>query len=446
MAGVAATGLAIRHQPGSHEGARLEAGQVPTALRAFWADGFFASAQDAFILAYLPLLAHSLGASATQIGVLSASQALGAMLALYPGAIASRRAASRRWMVVFYAGVLGRLLLLLSAFVVAFNQGQLALYAIIVIFTLRAFLVNFVVPAWTSLAGDIIPEGLRARYFASRNFAIQMALLAFTPLGGLLLDWWGFPGGYVVALCVSFILGMCATLAYQLIPEPQARPVAERKPTNFGRVFANRRFQKFMLATFALQFTTMIAGPFFTVYLDDSLGASNFQIGWLTTASALAALGGQLFFGDLLARRGSLWLTRVAMVVLPALPFMWVFATEQWMVLFPNIIGGAMWSAFNLANFQALLEFSPEDEREQYTAAFHMTMFSAFFLAPFLGGLLVDQWGYKFVFAVSGGGRVIATLLFLFVVTMPARARNRVRQPEAPKAADAPELAGAAGG
>jgi MFS family permease len=75
-----------------------------------------------------------------------------------------------------------------------------------------------------------------------------------------------------------------------------------------------------------------------------------------------------------------------------------------------------------------------------------MTMFSAFFLAPFLGGMLVDQWGYKFVFALSGGGRVIATLLFLFVVTMPARARNRVRRPEAPKATNAPELANAAGG
>jgi hypothetical protein len=47
--------------------ARLIAG-VPTALRAFWVDGFFAAAQDAFILAYLPLLASALGASATQIG------------------------------------------------------------------------------------------------------------------------------------------------------------------------------------------------------------------------------------------------------------------------------------------------------------------------------------------------------------------------------------------
>lgn len=423
MAGVAATGLAIGQDHGAHEGARLEARRVPTALRAFWADGFFASAQDAFILAYLPLLAHALGASGTQIGLLSASQALGALLALYPGALVSRRAASRRWIVVFYAGVLGRMLLLLSALVVALMHGQAALYAIIIIFTVRSFLANFVVPAWTSLAADIIPEGLRARYFASRNFAIQMALLGFTPLGGLLLDSWGFPGGYVVALCTSFILGMCATLAYQLIPEPPARPIAERPPMQIGRVLSNRRFVVFVGATFSLHFTTMIAGPFFNVYLDDSLEASKFQIGWLTTSSAVAALAGQLLFGDIMARRGSLWLSRISLFVLPTLPFMWVVLTEPWMVLFPNIIGGAMWSAFNLANFQQLLEYSPDEEREQYAAVFHMTVFLALFLAPFLGGLLVDQVGYRTVFAVSGAGRLIATGLFLFVVTSAVKGR-----------------------
>ena len=437
MAGVAATGLALRSLPNDHAGARLEARKVPAALRAFWVDGFLSSAQDAFILAYLPLLAHALGASAMQIGILSASQALGSMLALYPGAIAARRASSLRWIVVLYAGIVGRLLLLLMALTVAINQGQLALYVIIALVTARAFLANFVVPAWTSLAADIIPNAMRARYFASRNFAGSVALLTFTPFGGLLLDSWGLPGGYVVALCVSFILGMGATLAYQRIPEPPARTLDERPPMHFRRVFSNPRFRMFMLATFALQFTTMIAGPFFTVYLDTGLGASNFQIGWLTTASALAGLCGQLIFGDVMARRGSLWLSRVSLFVLPTLPFMWVFATEPWMIIFPNAIGGAMWAAFSLANFQSLLELSPEDEREQYTAVFHTTMFAAFFLAPFLGGFLVDHIGYRAVFAISGSGRLIALALFLFAVGGPAREKLRARRPsvEAARAA-----------
>lgn len=428
MAGVAATGLALRHEPGDHDGSRLEANRVPIALRAFWADGFFAAAQDAFILAYLPLLAAALGANALQIGLLSASQSFGAMLALYPGALAARKASSRRWMVVFYAGILARLLLLASALVVALASGQTALYLVIVLFAVRAFLGNFTVPAWTSLAADIIPDALRAKYFASRNFAIQMALLAVTPLGGLVLDWWGFPGGYVVALAVSFALGMCATVAYALIPEPPRREAPASAPLRPAQLLRKPRFRTFLVATFALHFATMIAGPFFNVYLKEDLGASNFDVGWLTTSSAVSALIGQLVFGEMMARRGSLWLTRMSLVVLPTLPIMWVFITEPWMVLAPNIIGGLMWAAFNLANFQGLLDVTPEEEREQYVALFHISVFFALFVSPFIGGAIIDWIGYRAAFAISGTGRLVATGLF-FLAIVPA-ARGGVRADE----------------
>ena len=293
MAGVAATGLAIRQQPGDNDGTRLPPAQVPYALRAFWTDGFFSAAQDAFILAYLPLLASALGASATQIGLLAASQSLGSMLALYPGAFAARHVDSRRWLVVVYAGVVGRMLLLLAALTVAVTSGQTALYLVIVIFTARAFLGSFVLPAWTSLAADIIPAHMRARYFASRNFAISAATLALTPLGGILLDMWGFPGGFVTALSVSFGFGILSTIAYARIPEPPRRPAdAPARTTPHVsplQILQDSRFRAFLIATFIVQFSANMAGPFFNVYLKDGLRASNFDIGMLTTVSAVSA-------------------------------------------------------------------------------------------------------------------------------------------------------------
>lgn len=180
---------------------------MPSALRLFWADGLFAAAQDAFILAYLPLLATELGAGGAEVLGLLASGGLGGVLALYPGAMAARHARSRRWLVVLFAGLLGQLALLASAFAVALASGNTALYLVIGLFALRAFPGSFTLPAWTSLAANIIPPGARSRYFASRNVAINLATLAITPLGGLLLDWLGMPGGYVVALGVSFGLG-----------------------------------------------------------------------------------------------------------------------------------------------------------------------------------------------------------------------------------------------
>ena len=420
MARVATAGLALRGAGGEHSGARIDASQVPTALRAFWTDGFFAAAQDAFILAYLPLLANALGANALEIALLSASMSLGAMLALYPGALVSRRAKSRRWVVVFYAGILGRLALLASAFAVALLHGHLALYAVIALFTVRAFLGNFTLPAWTALAADVIPEQLRSRYFASRNFAVSAATLTITPLGGLVLDHAGFPGGYVAALAVSFALGMVATVAYARIPEPLAPAGAMRPPRiHTAAIARNVQFRTFVTATFALHFATMIAGPFFTVYLKNDLHASNFEVGWLTTASAVTGLLAQLVCGELQHRRGALWLTRVALVVLPTLPIMWFFLDAPWMVLAPNLLGGFMWAAFNLANFQLLLEVTPEQNREEYVAVFHMTVFAALFFAPFAGSALIAAFGYRSTFLISGLSRLVSTALFVFVVKRP---------------------------
>lgn len=429
MAGVAVAGLALPGSNEDHSGARIDAEQVPTAFRAFWLDGFFAAAQDAFILAYLPILASALGASALEIGLLSASMNLGAMLALYPGALASRRATSRRWVVVFYSGIIGRLLLLGTALAVAFLSGNVALYLVIALFTARAFIGNYTVPAWTSLAADVIPERLRARYFASRNFAISGATLAITPLGGLLLDRGGMPGGFVAALLVSFVLGIGATIAYAHIPEPASRTEESRPPKVRPRaILGNSRFTAFVGATFCLHFATMIAGPFFNVYLRNNLGASNFSIGWLSTASAAAGLVGQLVCGELMFRRGALWLTRVTMVAFPALPLMWLFIDAPWMVLAPNVLGGFVWAAFNLANFQLLLEVTDEETREEYVAMFHMAIFGALFLAPFVGGVVIDAAGYKTAFLISGLGRLAAGMLFFFAVgaqVVPGLGRSR---------------------
>jgi MFS family permease len=176
----------------------------------------------------------------------------------------------------------------------------------------------------------------------------------------------------------------------------------------------------------------MIAGPFFNVYLKDNLGASNFEVGWLTTASALSGLAAQLLFGDLLSRRGPLPVTRLSLLVIPFLPWMWVFVTSPWMVLAPNLIGGAMWAAFGLANFQHLLEITEERDREAYVAMFHMSVFLALFLAPFVGGLVIDYVGYKQAFVLSGAGRFVSTAMFFLVVAAPSAFAHEKREAARP--------------
>jgi predicted MFS family arabinose efflux permease len=213
---------------------------------------------------------------------------------------------------------------------------------------------------------------------------------------------------------------MCATLAYARIPEPPALPPEERRSRRAGReILRDRRFILFVGGTFGVHFSTMLAGPFFNVYLVHNLGGSNFAVGMVSTASAFAGIVGQLWFGEIMSRRGALWLSRVATVAMPALPLMWIFVGGPWWVLLPNIAGGFLWAAFNLANFQLLLDITSEEQRDDYVAAFHICVFAALFVAPFAGGVIVDQWGYRVDFALSSMGRIFAAAMFLYAITTP---------------------------
>jgi dipeptide/tripeptide permease len=52
-------------------------------------------------------------------------------------------------------------------------------------------------------------------------------------------------------------------------------------------------------------------------------------------------------------------------------------------------------------------------------ALFHISVFFALFVSPFIGGAIIDTIGYRAAFAISGTGRLVATALF-FLAIVPA--------------------------
>jgi MFS family permease len=77
------------------------------------------------------------------------------------------------------------------------------------------------------------------------------------------------------------------------------------------------------------------------------------------------------------------------------------------------------------------------------TCVFQTCVFAALFLAPFAGGLIIDHMGYQAAFIISGTGRIVSTLLFLFAVrpaskTPTAKVMEPVRAEVAPAESAAP--------
>src|SRR5207248_10813026 len=78
--------------------------------------------------------------------------------------------------------------------------------------------------------------------------------------------------------------------------------------------------------------------------------------------------------------------------------------------------------AFNVSAMPIGLEFGPEDERPTYVAINNSSRAPFALLAPLVGGLLADAFGYPVLFATAAGFALAAAAALAFFVRDPRHA------------------------
>jgi MFS family permease len=398
-------------------------------LKWFWFDGFFASASENIIGTYLVVFLLAIGASQAQIGLLSSLSSLSAALMLLPGALLVERLGRRKDITVLGGGIGARLTVFCLALLPLMLDGPALIFVAIALAVIKDALSNLSFPAWMSLTGEIVPIEGRGRYFASRNFAMGVAGMTTTFLAGLLLTRSAQPGGYQIALLIAFAIGLFSTYSFWRIKDPSPRPGSVGIPAADEAVVlpgvealsfadslrdlrAQPQFIIYLGTTAIWNMSINLAAPFFTAFMVQDLNASNAIIGLTSIASTVATMLVQRKIGQINDRWGSHRLQVVSGLLIPFVPMMWVFVTAAWHSIPLNILGGALWGAFNLASFNYLLQLTPPEKRARYSAIFQMTVTLSLAAGAALGSLLVTSFGYHTIFLASGFGRLLSALLF----------------------------------
>ena len=396
-------------QPESRRGRRL-----------LWWDGLVSNISESFVLNFTNPFALALGATNVQIGWLSALMNLASALALFPGARLVERTGQRKRIVVLTSGGAARLLLLAIALVPVFFHGTAAIYAFIALVALRAFFSQLGYPAWSAMLADLVPAGIRGRYFASRNIGLAIAALIAAPLAGWLADQLGLPRGYEVSFFLAGLIGFGATAIFARIPDrapPHVSQVTTEKPEGIRSILRSHpRFAGFTAVAFLWNLSLMVAGPFFSVYLVRDLGASPTQIGMLAAIFSATNIVGQRVWGQLNDRRGAAWVMRLTGFLIPGVPLLWSIAPNPWYLLIAEAFSGFVWAGYSLASFNLLLGLTPAAQRPRYTAIYQVSVFSAAFIGPLLGSALATILGIRPLFWISAIGRLIASGLFMLTV------------------------------
>lgn len=398
-------------------------------LRYFWLHGLCNATSDAFYLSFIPLFAVAYGATTGQIGWLTAVANMLGAISLFPGARAVEKIGKRKPIVNWTFGGIGRFTLLVLAGLPLLGLNPLwAIVAIISLNSLRSFMDNFSHPAWTSLVADIVPGPMRGQYFGNRNIAMGVAALFVVPLAGWLIrtgNNWDSAGlmGYQIAFFLAFGVGLFSTWNFSRIPEPEmaVQTAHQQHQGGFRHALKNSPgFWGLVISAFIWNMALQLAAPFFNVYLVNQLHVSIAMVGVLAGITSLSALIGQQIFRQVIDRRGSIWVQRLAGLLIPVLPIAWIFATSPVHIALINAVSGVFWAGYNLANFNLVLELTPDIQRPRAVALYQTAVFTSAVVGPLLGGYLADAVSFQFIFGLSGAGRLLAMFVFLWLVVQPA--------------------------
>jgi MFS family permease len=393
-------------------------------LRWFWYDGLFAASSDNIILTYLVLYLLSLGATRTQIGLMSSFSSLSTAILLLPGALLVERIAHRKGIILTCGGGIGRLMILAMALVPLVLDKQALVWIVIALSVTRDSMSNFSFPAWMSITGDIVPLEGRGRYFGSRNFIMGIAGMTTILLVGEWITHTEKPLGYQLAIGLAFLLGIASTFSFSRIKDPLD---GSASPTwasfKFSGLIHEMRMHPPFVALCAVNalwnFSINIAGPFFTVYMVQNLEATATMVGIVSILATLFSLSIQRKVGGLTDRWGPQRMQLLSMLLIPILPACWAFTNAMWQIYIINSLSGILWGAFNLASFHFLLTLTPEAQRARYSALYQIAVTLSLAAGAALGSWIVTQWGYQGVFLCSALGRMISALFFARFVLAP---------------------------
>ena len=411
----------------------LPYGSVRGALRLSTLEGALASVFGALTGGvFLTGFALRLGANELLIGVLAALP-LFAAVAQLAGAYLVQRVGRRR--AVCLGGAESSRLLWLLALALPLMGGAaagLAPWALFAIAALSQVLGALGGVAWLSWMADLVPLGIRGRYFGSRNVVCGVATALATVAAGWYLDRFptaGPPWGFATLFVLAVGAGWWSVAYLRRIPEP---PVpAEGRRGQFRDVvrqpLRDPNFRRLVRFGIFWNLAVFFAAPFFIVYMLEALRLSYTQVASFTTLSTIAHLVTIRGWGRLADRYGHRPVMFVSGVLVVPVPLLWLFVAPgnvNWLCAGVHLLGGAAWAGHSLAASNLLLRLAPRAHNATYFSVYAALTGVGSAVGPVAGGLLavwlrahpvavgplpVDP--FMAIFAASFVGRGLSILL-----------------------------------
>jgi MFS family permease len=385
------------------------------ALRLFWLDGLLFGVSTAFVYTFLPLFALAFGATASDLGLMSAISHLAAPLTFIAGAYLAERSVQHKRIYVVLEGLLGRGMLVVFALVPLAFGGRTAVWALIGVQVIRMTFYRLADPSRTVITGQIVPQHLRGRFMSARSLASSLGQLAIQPVASVIIARYLFPRGYQYSFAMALVAGLAGAFAFSRIPVPPVRrhPRSPGSPfQGWGReVWADRRFVAFLVVTMAWTLGDQVTRSFYSVHMVRNLGLDASTVGFLATATSLASLVGLPLIGQLSDRRGHRAALLVVGLTLALVNLPWLWARTAWQLLPLHLFTGLVYSSSQVIFLNLILAMARPERYARYSALHSAAATAMSVVGPLLGGMLFERVGFAGNLILASTVGIIAVVI-----------------------------------
>lgn len=378
---------------------------------------------------FLPVFLLRLGASATDVGLLTALPALTAFVLAIPF---GRWLQRRRNIVPWYSRL--RLLAWSSYAVMAGVSALLpreqAIPVLLAVWALASLPSTAALVGFAMVMDGAAGPGGRFDLLGRRWAIAGVVATVAVALGGQLLTVLPFPMNFEILLVIvslaglgSFLQSSQIVIADQVpLPSAARAPVRERLAGLWRLVIANRPFVRFELRSFVYVASIGLSLPVLPLFYVLDMHAPDAWIGVIGSAGSAGSVLGYLVARQLARRRGATMTLMPSLLIAAAAPA--ILSVVAWLPAVAAIafLAGIASAGAQLALFDQMMRRIPMEHGVTFSSVDQSLSNLAIVIGPNVGGFLAVALGVRSTLLVVAALGLVAFILFAVEALRPQAA------------------------
>jgi hypothetical protein len=380
---------------------------------------------------FLPVFLTRLGASNTQVGLLTSMPAItGLALAMFVG----RFLQNRRNIVPWFS--LSRLTVLscyaatgLAGFIV---PEQYLVFTVLIIWAFATLPQTALAVSFSVVMSSVAGPNHRFDLMSRRWSILGMTTAISVALAGQFLERIGFPLNYQALFTGLSIGGLISYYFSSHIDLPERHPnyiqphnsLKQTAKDYHDLIMSHPDFVSYAAKRFVYMTGIVLATPLFPLYYVREVQANDAWIGIISTAQTAVMLIGYFLWTHESRLRGSRFVLLWTTLGLSLYPAMVAVTHRVELIAILGGVAGIFQAGIDLVFFDELMRTVPEEHSATFVSLMQSLQYTSAAIAPTISTLLSTQIGLSGALLVSASVRLAGFLLFLLWQPTTAKAEQ----------------------